>query len=57
MGRLSGECGERWGEGERVWVFGERCVMVGGFLFQRLFGQVDACWFRPDLVSFFSSCT
>ena len=30
-------------EGERVWVFGERCVMVAGFLFQRLFGRVDAC--------------
>ena len=57
VGRLSGESVESDGEGERVWFFGERCMMVAGvviagFLFQRLFGRVDACWFRPDLVLF-----
>lgn len=27
-------------------------VVIAGFLFRRLFGRVDACWFRPDLVLF-----
>ena len=53
VGRLSGESVESDGEGrERVRVFGERCVMVAGFLFRRLFGRVDARWFRPDLIFF-----
>ena len=57
VGRLSGESGERWEWRERVWFFGERCMMVAGvviagFFFQRLFGRVDACWFHPDLVPF-----